>query len=36
MGLGFIKSIIGLLGIIILYAVLQIKKDNLTGWNNLE
>ena len=36
MGLGVIKSIIGLLGIIILYAVLQIKKDNLSGWNNLE
>ena len=35
-GLGVGQSILGLLGIAILYGVLQIKKDNISAWANLE
>jgi hypothetical protein len=35
-GLGIGPSILGLLGIVILYAILQIKKDGKTAWENLE
>ena len=35
-GLGIAQSLIGLIGILILYAVLQIKADNVSAWNNLE
>lgn len=34
-GIGAI-SFIGLLGIIIIYLLLQLKKDGIKGWNNLE
>jgi len=36
MGLGVIQSLFGLLGIAILYAVLQIKKEEVSAWVNLE
>ena len=35
-GLGIGQSLFGLVGIVILYFVLQIKKDDVTTWNNLE
>jgi len=35
-GLGIRQSLFGLFGIAILYRVLQIKKDNITAWENLE
>ena len=35
-GLGIGQSLLGLVGIAILYGVLQIKKDNIPAWNNLE
>jgi uncharacterized membrane protein len=35
-GHGFFQPVIGLLGIIVLYALLQIKKQNVSGWENLE
>lgn len=35
-GVGIGQSIFGLVGIAILYALLQIKKDNVTSWSNLE
>ena len=35
-GLGIAQSLFGLVGIVILYFVLQIKKDDVTTWNNLE
>jgi ABC-type multidrug transport system permease subunit len=35
-GLGIGQSVIGLVGIAILYGVLQIKKDNVSAWDNLE
>lgn len=35
-GLGIAQSLFGLVGIAILYAVLQIKKDNISAWQNLE
>jgi len=34
--LGIGQSISGLIGIAILYGILQIKKDNVTTWENLE
>jgi len=35
--LGFgIQSLFGLVGIAILYAVLQIKKDDVSAWENLD
>jgi len=35
-GLGIVQSLFGLVGIAILYGVLQIKKDNIPAWENLE
>jgi hypothetical protein len=35
-GLGIFQSISGLVGIVILFGVLQIKKDNISAWTNLE
>lgn len=35
-GLGIVQSLLGLLGIAVLYGVLQIKQDNVSGWTNLE
>ena len=35
-GLGIGQSLFGLIGIAIFYGILQIKKDNVTGWENLE
>ncbi|EGV42570.1 hypothetical protein BZARG_1841 [Bizionia argentinensis JUB59] len=34
-GIGIGQSLLGLLGIVILYAVLQIKKDHVPAWNHL-
>ena len=34
-GIGAV-SLIGLLGIIIIYLLLQLKRDGIKGWNNLE
>lgn len=35
-GLGIGQSVFGLVGIVVLYGVLQIKKDNVPAWDNLE
>lgn len=35
-GLGVGQSLFGLLGIAVLYGVLQIKKDDVSAWKNLE
>ena len=35
-GLGIGQSLFGLVGLAILYGILQIKKDNVTAWENLE
>ena len=35
-GLGIGQSLIGLVGIAMLYGVLQIKNENVTTWENLE
>jgi hypothetical protein len=35
-GLGVGQSILGLFGIAVLYGVLQIKKENISAWTNLE
>ncbi len=35
-GLSITQSLLGLVGIILLYAVLQIKVDNVSAWQNLE
>ena len=35
-GSSVFTSFIGLLGIPILYGILQIKKDNISAWDNLE
>ena len=35
-GLGVGTSLAGLIGIAILYAILQIKQDNISAWENLE
>ncbi len=35
-GSGIGKSLFGLVGISILYGILQIKKDNVSAWKNLE
>lgn len=32
----FFTSTVGLLGIVILYGILQIKKDKISAWSNLE
>lgn len=36
LGLGIGTLLSGLLGIAILYGILQIKKDGVTAWENLE
>ncbi|NPA37348.1 MAG: hypothetical protein GXO47_10920 [Chlorobi bacterium] len=36
LGLGVFQSLFGLTGIVILYGILQIKKDNVPAWENLE
>jgi signal transduction histidine kinase len=36
MGLGIVQSLFGLVGIAVLYGVLQIKKDNVSAWTILE
>ena len=35
-GISAAQSVFGLAGIAILYGILQIKKDNVTAWQNLE
>ena len=35
-GLGIGQCLLGLAGIGILYAVLQIKQDDISAWDNLE
>jgi hypothetical protein len=35
-GVGIVQSMFGLVGIVILYGILQIKKDSKTAWENLE
>ena len=35
-GYGIFQPIFGLFGIIVLYAILQLKKNNVSGWENLE
>lgn len=35
-GLGIGQSLLGLLGVVLLYGILQMKKDNVTAWDNLE
>ena len=36
LGLGVSNSILGFLGIIALFGILQIKKDGISTWDNLE
>ena len=35
-GLGITQSLLGLLGVFILFVVLQIKAKDVSAWNNLE
>ena len=35
-GVGIVQSMFGLVGIVILYGILQIKKDSKTAWENLD
>lgn len=35
-GIGIGQSVLGLVGIAVLYGILQIKKDSVTTWENLE
>ena len=35
-GLGIGQSLFGLIGIAIFYGILQIKKDNVPAWDNLD
>lgn len=35
-GLGIAQSLVGLVGVAILYGVLQIKNGNVTAWDNLQ
>lgn len=35
-GVGLIQSLLGLLGIAILYGILQISKDGVSAWDNLK
>ncbi len=35
-GMSIGQSLLGLVGIILLYAVLQIKKDQVSAWNQLD
>jgi len=34
-GLGIMQSLLGLVGIAVLYGILQVKKDNVSAWENL-
>ncbi len=36
MGLGTGSSLFGLLGLVVLYAILQIDKDGVKAWDNLQ
>jgi len=36
MGLGIGQSLTGLIGVVILYGILQIKKNDKSAWENLE
>jgi len=36
LGLGLGQSLLGLVGIAILFGILQIKKDDVSAWDNLE
>ena len=36
LGLGIGSSLAGLLGLAILYGILQIKQDGVSAWNNLD
>jgi hypothetical protein len=33
---GIFEPLIGVFAIVVLYALLQLKKGNVSGWNNLE
>lgn len=35
-GLGIAQSLLGLIGIGVLYAIFQIKRDGISAWENLE
>jgi hypothetical protein len=35
-GLGIGQCMLGLIGIAVLYGILQIKQDNVSAWDNLE
>lgn len=35
-GVDIITSFVGLLGVILLFALLQLKSKNVSGWKNLE
>ena len=35
-GHGVGTSLIGLIGVVVLYGILQIKKDEVSAWDNLE
>ena len=35
-GLGIGSSLLGLIGILLLYGILQIKQDDVSAWNHLE
>lgn len=35
-GLGVAQSIVGLLGVCVLFAILQIREDGRSAWDNLE
>lgn len=36
LGVGIITSLFGLSGVILLFALLQLKCENVSGWKNLE
>lgn len=36
MGMDILRSVLGMAGLLILYAILQIKKDDTSAWENLE
>ncbi len=35
-GISVVQSVFGLVGVAVLYGVLQIRKDNVSAWDNLE
>jgi len=35
-GLGFFQSLFGLIGLIVMFWVLQFKKNKVTAWDNME